>query len=98
MTNYWLMKSEPHVYSYDDLVKENTMREAFHSKFGEGNATFHQIILTPKKLDVAPVDHFRSTNHFSGELFPPLVDHFGANHFSPIILVGQNLLHSPIIT
>ena len=22
MTNHWLMKSEPHVYSYDDLVKD----------------------------------------------------------------------------
>ena len=24
MTNYWLMKSEPHVYSYDDLVKDGS--------------------------------------------------------------------------
>ena len=24
MTNYWLMKSEPHVYSYDDLIKDGS--------------------------------------------------------------------------
>ena len=24
MTNHWLMKSEPHVYSYDDLVKDGS--------------------------------------------------------------------------
>ena len=24
MTNYWLMKSEPHVYSYDDLMKDGS--------------------------------------------------------------------------
>ena len=54
--------------------------------------------MTPKKLDVALVDHFRSANHFSEELFSPLVDHFGADHLSPIILVGQDFLHSSIIT
>ena len=24
MTGYWLMKSEPHVYSFEDLVKDKT--------------------------------------------------------------------------
>jgi len=24
MTNYWLMKSEPHVYSYDELIKDGS--------------------------------------------------------------------------
>ena len=24
MTNYWLMKSEPHVYSFDDLMKDGS--------------------------------------------------------------------------
>ena len=24
MTNYWLMKSEPHVYSFDELIKDGS--------------------------------------------------------------------------
>jgi len=39
-------------FTNDDLVKENTMRENFHSKFGPGNENQYQIVLTPKKETV----------------------------------------------
>lgn len=92
---YWLVKSEPHVYSYADLVREGTVRWD-----GVRNFQARNNLRAMKRGDLVLVYHSQTDKavvgiaEVVGEHYPDPGDETG--HFSVVDLGPKRALKKPV--